>query len=150
MDRIKVPTNHCYKKSFYVSLQEAFFAWNPESLLQVKNKKKQKHNLTDEEIDADMYFKVRWWQERVFRKILPPSMLYWRVRAVLAFYGNKVDKDTSKPLFNERAWKKASKILIEITNGNVSDPPNLQLYVHRLNKKERKKSTRMASTCAIA
>ena len=29
VDRIKVPMHHSYKKSYYVSLREAFFAWNP-------------------------------------------------------------------------------------------------------------------------
>ena len=107
MDRTKVPTNHCWKKSFYAALQEAFFSWNPEMLLNIKNKMKLKYNLTDEELDADMHFKVRWWQQRAFRKILPPSILYWRVRAVIICYGSKIDTESNKPLFNERAWKKS-------------------------------------------
>ena len=32
MHRIAVPTNHCYKNSFFMSLQEAIFSWNPEML----------------------------------------------------------------------------------------------------------------------
>ena len=35
--------------------------------------------------------------------------------------------------------KKASNILAEILDGNISDPPNLQLYAHQLNKKGEKK-----------
>ena len=111
MHRITVPTNHCYKKRFFVSLQEAIFAWNPEMLKKVKDKKKRTRNLTDIEIESDMCFNVRWWQERVFRTILPPSFLYWRVRAVLAVYGTKLDTDSKKHLFNERAWKKANNLL---------------------------------------
>ena len=34
------------------------------------------YNLTQEEIEAEMYFNCEWWKERVFPKILPPSLLY--------------------------------------------------------------------------
>ena len=47
----------------------------------------------------------------MFRTIIPPSFLHWRVRAVLAVYGTKLDTDSKKPLFNERAWKKANNLL---------------------------------------
>ena len=39
--------------------------------------------------------------------MLPPSKLYWRVRAVFELYGRIKDKTTGAPLFNEAAWKKA-------------------------------------------
>ena len=51
---------------------------------------------------------------------LPPltAVLFWRVRAVFAMYGDIVDSKTNKPLFNKRAWKKALK-------GYYSDPPGI-------------------------
>lgn len=35
MDRIKVPTNHYYKKQYFSSLQDVFFAWDPDMLEKV-------------------------------------------------------------------------------------------------------------------
>ena len=101
MQRIRVPTNHCYKKRFYVSLREAFFAWDPDMLQKVKDKKKKIHNLSDDDIDSDTYFNADWWRQRVFRKTLPPSLLCWRVRSVCMFHGDKVDPSSTKALFNE-------------------------------------------------
>ena len=38
-----------------------------------------------------MYFNAAWFNKCVKRRILPPAQLYWRVRAVYAVYGTKVD-----------------------------------------------------------
>jgi len=39
------------------------------------------------------------------------AVLFWRVRAVFAMYGDIVDSKTNKPLFNKRAWKKAQVLM---------------------------------------
>jgi hypothetical protein len=36
------------------------------------------------------------------------------------------------PLFDSNAWDKANNVLKEILDGNVSDPPGIDFYVHRL------------------
>ena len=131
-------------------MREDFFAWDPDMLQKVKDKKKKIHNLSDDDIDSDMHFNADWWRERVFRKILPPSLLYWRVRSVYMFYGDKVDTSSKKMLFNKLAWNKANNVLQKIPDGNVSDPPNLQLYMHQLNKKGNLKKTRISFTCVTA
>ena len=150
MQRVRVPTNHYHKKRFYVSLQEAFFAWDPGMLHKVKDKKKKIYNLSDDDIDSNMCFNADWWRERVFRNILPPSLLHWRVRSVCIFYGNKVDTSSTKALFNKLAWNKANNVLQDILDGNVSDPPNLQLHMHQLGKKGNLKKTRISFTCIAA
>ena len=50
-----------------------------------------------------MYFNAHWWRQIVFRKILPPILLCWRVRSVCVFYGDKVDTSSKKALFNKLA-----------------------------------------------
>ena len=82
-----------------------------------------------------MCFNADWWRERVFRKMLPPSLLCWRVRSAHAFYGDKVDGDSSKTLFNKLAWNKANSALQEALDGNASDPPKVPLCTHQLDNK---------------
>ena len=62
--------------------------------------------LSDDEINAKMYYDVAWFRARVERIALPPSQLYWRVRAVYELYGHMKDKKTGAPLFGGAAWKK--------------------------------------------
>ena len=61
-----------------------------------------------------------------------------QVRAVLVFYGDKINTDNEKSLFNKRSWRKANNLLHEILDRNASGPPNVEMYVHRLNMKGEK------------
>ena len=101
---------HEYKKTYYVALQEAFLAWRPELLADVKETLTS-YGFSKEDIDAKMYYDVDFFRARVDRRVLPPRQLYWRVRAVFAIFGNKVDSKTKKPLFGVRAWKKEKQRL---------------------------------------
>ena len=67
--------------------------------------------------------------------MLPPSFLYGQVRAVLVVYCTKLDADSKKSLFNKRAWKKANNLLEVLLDGFISNPPDLPLCLHQLNKK---------------
>ena len=67
--------------------------------------------------------------------VLPPSLLYPRVRAVFQLYGNMVDAKTSVPLFNKTNWGRANNVLKEILAGHASDPPGVSFYQQRLNAK---------------
>ena len=87
------------------------------------------------EIEEDMYFNASFWKGCVDRRVLPPKLLYSRVRAVFVFCGTMIDSVTCMPLFNDRAWKKANNILKEILLGYYSDPPGFSFYSTRLNKK---------------
>ena len=69
----------------------------------------QDEDITDDYLDSNLCHNVKWWSKRVHRIIFPPSVLYWRVRAVLVFYGDKRDAVTGKHLFNDRAWLKSKK-----------------------------------------
>ena len=82
----------------------------------------------DEQISNAKYYQTSLFKGCVSRRALPPSLLYWRVRATYALYGNKVDSKTGKPLFNARAWKKANNVLKEIMLGYYSDPPGIEMY----------------------
>lgn len=134
MDRPKVPMSHSSKKAYFVSLQEAFFAWDTDCLERVKVALR-KDGMREDEIDAKMYYDVAFFRARVRRAILPPSSLYWRVRAVYELFGPMIDEETKAPLFNQASWKKANNVLNEILAGNISDPPGVSLYTQKLDAK---------------
>jgi hypothetical protein len=134
ISRPKVAVKHEYKKPYFVALQNAFFAWRPELLEDVKQVLAS-NGFANEDIEALMYYDVDFFRQRVDRRVLPPRQLYWRVRAVFAVFGNKEDTKLKKPLFNKRAWAKANNILKEILLGYFSDPPGFQFYSNRLDKK---------------
>ena len=131
MDRAKVPVHHDSKKGYFHALQEAFFAWDPVVLEEVKDCLRAK-GLSGKDIEAKMYFDVQYFRARVPRVILPASKLYRRVRAVFELYGNKVDAKSKTPLFNKRAWGRAKNVLSDILAGFASDPPGFTLYTRKL------------------
>ena len=63
--------------------------------------------------------------KRVHRLILPTNMLCSRVRAVFVFYSDNMDGFTRKPLFNDRSWVRAKKIIKEMLMVNNRDPPSM-------------------------
>ena len=133
MDRPKVPIHHANKKGYFHALQEAWYAWDPEVLLAVQAVLLSK-GMTQKEIDDKMYYDVAYFRARVPRLVLPASKLYWRVRAVYELYGNMLDSETKKPLFNKTNWARARNVLQDILAGYASDPPGFEFYTYRLNK----------------
>ena len=110
------------------------FAWH-ETKLEAVRAVLREDGLSDDDIDAKLYYDVAWFRTRVERIVLPPSALYWRVRAVYELYGNMKDKKTDAPLFGEAAWRKAKNVLKEILAGHCSDPPGMSFYRHKLTKR---------------
>ena len=131
MDRTKVPVKHEAKKAFFVALREAFFVWNPQKLKELENKMRDS-GMTEDEIKKQKYFNTQLFKDCVDRKVPESTILYWRVRAVYVAYGDVVDSETKKPLFNKRAWSKADNVLKEILLGFYSDPPGIELYNKKL------------------
>ena len=139
MNRTRVPTRHEYKKAFYVAMMNAFFVWDSDRLNEVKRVLRS-NGWSDKDIENQLYFRPAFFRNRVERIILPPRQLYWRVRAVYATFGNKVDSKTGRPLFNKAAWKKAKGVLEEILLGLYSDPPGFNFYMLRLDDDGRPKT----------
>jgi hypothetical protein len=108
IDRPKVPLHHCYKKLFKVAFRDALLAWNPVLLEEVREAMKQ-DGLTDDDVDKQLYFNSKLFKACVDRRVLPSSLLYWRLRAVFMIFGNLKDTRTNQPLFNATAWKKATR-----------------------------------------
>lgn len=132
MERPPVPVRHSLKKAYKVALMEAWYSWNPEGFNEVVDKLKAEGK-SDEQIEAVFFFNTAIFLGCVGRTVPRPSVLYWRVRAVFAFYGVKVCSHTGKPLFNETSWKKANNVLEEILKGYASDVPGETYYRLRLN-----------------
>ena len=109
-DRAYVPVKHEMKKEFFVALREAFLAWDPD-VLRLLKAAMVAGGMSEEEVEREMYFNPHVFKGCVPRTVLPPSKLYWRVRAVFELYGPMVDSKTGVPLFNDQSWKKAQGVL---------------------------------------
>ena len=132
MDRPKVPMHHDGKKGYFVALRQAWFQWDLPKLEEVKATLRDERGMNDSAIEAMLYYDVDYFRVRVPRIVLPPSKLYWRVRAVYELYGPMLDAKTKAPLFNKAAWKKANNVLKEILAGNASDPCGIGFYSQQL------------------
>lgn len=125
--RSYVPIHHEAKKGYFVAFQNAFFVWHEDQMNELVRRMKES-GLSDGEIERMRYYNSKVFTDCVQREVPPPSILYWRVRAVFALYGGMKDSKTGKPLFNAKAWVKARGILNEILEGYYSDPPGMCMY----------------------
>ena len=130
--RIIAPVNHCHKKAFFVALSEAMYAWDECDMRSLEEALRENVDMSSHDFSLFRYFRRRYFLKRVKRHCLPPSKLYWRVRAVFEVFGSQIDSKSNKPLFNNLAWTKANGILKEIICGFYTDPPDEVLYRYQL------------------
>ncbi|GMI59793.1 hypothetical protein ScalyP_jg370, partial [Parmales sp. scaly parma] len=125
LDRVKLSMHHPSKKDYFVALRDAVMIEDEEDMKKVVAALK-KVGLSDEQIKQRKKYNFKWFSMRVKRYVPEPKILYKRVRAVYAAFGDRKDstKADSKPLFTKTAWKKARKNLDNIKKGYVSDPPD--------------------------
>ena len=131
MNCTRVPVRHEAKKAYFVALKNAFLIWNTTTLEQLEDKMRE-GGMSDKEVEAQRYYNSQVYTRCVERHAPSPRILYWRVRAVYALYGNMIDSKSGKPLFNVEAWNKADNVLKEIMCGFYSDPPGFEMYSKRL------------------
>jgi hypothetical protein len=62
--------------------------------------------MNDSEIEAMLYYDVDYFHVRALHIVLPPSKLFWRIRAVYEMYGPMTDAKTKAPLLNKAARKR--------------------------------------------
>lgn len=123
-DRAKVPVHHCYKKAYHIALRDAMLPMDKAVLADVKAVLKEKHHLTDAEIESKLLYKFDYFRKRVPRHSPAPSILLARVKAVFIFFCNAPDPKYG-PLFGATARKKATGVLCDIADGLLSDPPGV-------------------------
>ena len=109
--RLLTPAGHEYNKPFFVSLSEAIYAWDEDDMEILYESIKKRLDMNINKFKLMRYYRRKYFCKRVRRHILPPSKLYWRVRATFEIYGNKKDSDSGKPLFNNRIWSKVKTVL---------------------------------------
>ena len=131
MDRAYVPVKHMAKKGYFVALMLAFFVWNEEQMKELE-RAMLASGISQEDIEGMKYYNRKVFLNCVERKVPPPAILYWRVRAIFALYGPIIDSTTKKPLFGPNSWKKANRVLNEIKLGFYSDPPGVCMYTKKL------------------
>lgn len=133
MDRPKVSIRQDLKKSYYVVFMNAWLIWD-DNLMNELRTRMAETGLSEEDIDAELFYNPSLFKGSVDRHVPPPSILYWRVRAVFVTFGNMVDESTGRPLFNAAAWKRAKNLLTEIRAGLYSDPPGMKMYTYKMEK----------------
>jgi hypothetical protein len=99
--------------------------------------------LDDDDIEKKRYYDAKWFQARVPRRVPAPLELYYRLRAVYAAFGDLVDEESGKALFNDKAWKKANAVLLEVLLGFLSDPPGYTMYTVELDDNGAPKKDRL-------
>jgi hypothetical protein len=124
-----VPIKHEYKKPYFVALVRAWFCWNEKKLKHVTDILRA-NDWMEDDTKRKMYYHPHFFQERIEQRVLPPSKLYWCIRAVYVKFGNKCDIKAGKPLFNKKAWKRVNSVMHEILHGEASDPPRFEFYTH--------------------
>ena len=62
MSRAKVPVKHEFKKPYFVALQQAFFAWKPDLLAEVKQVLGS-NGFSNQDIEAKMYYDVDFFRQ---------------------------------------------------------------------------------------
>ena len=132
IQRMKVPVHHEVKKAYFCAAMNAFFIWDEKKLDEVKTVLREKAGMSDEDIEALMFYSPRFFQRRVPRFVPDPRRLYYRLRAVYCTFGDKIDTKTKRPLFNSAAWTKANQVLKEVLKGYYSDPPGYDFYTYEI------------------
>ena len=130
-NRTKTPTGHSARKSYFIAWSEAWGVWDESVLKEVITKLKLS-GLDDDDIEKKRYYDAKWFQARVPRRVPAPLELYYRLRAVYASFGDVVDEESGRALFNDKAWKKANAVLLEVLLGYLSDPPGYTMYTVEL------------------
>lgn len=117
MSRPKISARTPLRKTYKVALMEAWFVWDNITFDNIVEALKKEGPRSDDDIKKLYFFNTALFLACCARTAPPPSILYWRVRAVFAFFGSQVCPETGKPLFNDEAWKKANNVLKEILAG---------------------------------
>ena len=143
MYRPKVPTKHELKKAYHHALREAFFIWDDKRLTEVIAALMDKDGVSQKEVEDMLYYDPTFFLKCVPRIVPPPSILYFRIRAVFEVFGPQVDSKTKKTLFNDNAYTKAKEVLNDIVQGYASDPPGFNPYSYQMDDKNRIKKNRL-------
>jgi hypothetical protein len=87
MEHPPIPIRHLLMKSYKVALREAWYCWEPKQFKEVVQKLKDEGG-SDQDITDHFFFNTSIFLGCCARGVPPPTILYWRVGAVFAFYGN--------------------------------------------------------------
>jgi hypothetical protein len=126
MDRVKVPVHHDWKAAYFSAFRDALFIYDTDD--------KQKVEVVLESMgktwEREAAFNTRYITKRVRRYIPPSDVLHARVKAVFDFFQDKQDAKTGKKLFSGKdAMKKKDLVLEALLRGELSDPPDIPLYI---------------------
>ena len=126
MDRVKVPVHHDWKAAYFSAFRDALFIYDTDD----KEKVQVVLETVGKTWERELAFNSRYITKRVRRYIPPSKVLHARVKAVFDFFQDKQDAKTGKKLFGGKdAMKKKDLVLEALLRGELSDPPDLPLYL---------------------
>jgi hypothetical protein len=99
--------------------------WDPELRLVVHKVCRQEFNVS---IEVMLIRDPKFIKEHVPRYVPPHSVLIPAIRHVYDAFGNALDAETGRPLFDKKAWEKANAVLELARAGYLSDIPGVLVY----------------------
>lgn len=129
MHSIYVPKNHGCRRAFARAFSDAIFIPHAgdKRLLSARYAAQRPPTTFDREVltrPSSVWSRCR-------RTIPAPAILVPRLSELFKTYGPLKDAETGKPLFDDRAWSDARKVLELASKGHMSDPVGIDLYLLR-------------------
>ncbi|KAJ7088237.1 hypothetical protein C8R43DRAFT_1142287 [Mycena crocata] len=116
---------HGLRAAFFRTLRDHIMRWDPTSRQIVDKACRRIFNVT---FEVMLIRDPRWIQERVPRYVPSPSVLVPAIKHVYNVFGNALDAETGRPLFNKQSWEKANAVLELAREGYLSDIEGVAIY----------------------
>ncbi|GAA5917136.1 hypothetical protein JCM5296_006594 [Sporobolomyces johnsonii] len=124
MDRIPLSRRHGCLAAFMRAFADTLFVFDPKdkALLSARLSR------LGLSFDIELLRRRKWVLQRCRRTIPPPDELAPLLAQLFKTFGPLKDAKTSSPLFNKAAWSAVKRIIKDVQEGLVSDPPDVELY----------------------
>ncbi|KAJ7825530.1 hypothetical protein B0H13DRAFT_1918616 [Mycena leptocephala] len=121
---IPIPA-HGLRAIFFRTLRDHIMRWDPELRQIVDEVCRQEFNVS---FEVMLIRDPKFIKEHVPRYVPPPSVLVPAIQHVYNAFGNALDAETGRPLFDKKAWEKANAVLELAREGYLSDIPGVVVY----------------------
>ncbi|KAJ6616822.1 hypothetical protein B0H10DRAFT_2219161 [Mycena sp. CBHHK59/15] len=118
---IPIPA-HGLRAVFFRTLRDHIMRWDPELRLIVDEVCRREFNVS---FEVMLIRDPKFIKEHVPRYVPPPSVLVPAIQHVYDAFGNALDAETGRPLFDKMAWAKAKAVLELAREGYLSDIPGV-------------------------
>lgn len=133
MDRVsrEIPIKHSLRKAFTFAFSNTIFALDEDDYKLVCQTLQARPADKRKTWDEMRRYHPDWLWRRVRRFVPEKNYLEVVLREFFQCWGKLQCSKTGLPLFNKTAWKRSEGVLESVSNGWVSDPPGISLYVRQ-------------------